>query len=711
MLPADGRPVSGLDAPQPSLATPMLSALRPSTVRGRFQLATTALALALLLPGMSGWWSMRQLAARADDAVQQAVLSQRRAGRFVAATLRAVQYGHRYVAAPSAAVLNAYRSYGEEAHAIASELGRDRAGSAGEVEAIALLDHHLSDLESQLARAHRHTDLAEPDSARRYLEAANPLREAIMQDISRLSAAEATRISIATARLHDATRHQGFAFVGVLGVAAIAAALIARWLSRTVAWPLTRLVAHADALAARRTTAYTPADDMPGEFRALAVAMNGASASLVQLAEAEAVANRNQRLALVGQLAAGVAHELNNPLHTILLTVAMLQEDATDPQLRHELDVIRAQAARARETVRNLSGTAQTGVAAREIVPADSIVRRASDELTRLAEVHGGRLQVELPSHSLSQIAANREDLTRAIAILVTNAAQASGPGSSITLRAEEDARGCNFVVEDSGPGLTDDALPRLFEPFFTTKSVGEGTGLGLTLAQGIAESHGGVITAENRAGGPGKGARFTVRIPRVAGDAGRSPAAPTPDTAAAALGSRGAGPHVSPMPALPGEAALGGRHSARARSEVEDSAPLLPRALVVDDEPTVRSVLCRVLARAGWRVDEALDGAVALALIGTAETARDSYRLILSDLRMPTMSGIELHDALARQYPATLERLVITSGDLTSPDVAAFVRRTSCPVLEKPVDLHTLLRVAEDARNSGRGGATREAK
>ncbi|MEP6835541.1 MAG: hybrid sensor histidine kinase/response regulator [Gemmatimonas sp.] len=640
------------------------------TIRRRFQLAATALALALLIPAAGGWWSTNALADRADKAVRNAVVAQQRSARFVEAAMQVAHSGQSYVLTPSSATRDKFRREGQEAHDIAQTLGRDATRSSEVARAVARLDLQLSELESHLVRAHLYVDLSEQTAARLELEASVPFHAEMLRVVSELATAESNQLTTAVEAVQRSARYQGVVFFVVFAIAALAATFVTRWLLQTVATPLTRLAAHASAIAEQDNRAHTAEDSVPGEFRALAIAMNAASQSLVRVANAEAIANKNQRLALAGQLASGVAHELNNPLHTILLTVGLLLEDASDPTLRRELDVVRAQAARAREIVRDLMATARPGNGTRECVPADSIVRRAQDELTRLAGMHNARLVIALPAHSLANIEADRDDLTRLLGILVSNAAYIMKSEGSVTISADDVNGFCRFIVEDEGPGLDDDTLRRLFEPFFTTKPVGEGSGLGLPVALGIAESHGGAIVAENRT--DRSGARFVVSIPHKA------------ELSAVVLARR----RVTPMSTL---RILSSRPAINETSE--------PRVLIVDDEPTVRVVLSRILARAGWRFDEASDGAIALELIGVAEQAFDMYDLILCDLRMPRMSGMALHDLMVQQHPAALKRMIITSGDLSSPDIVSFMHRTACRVLEKPLDMAEVLRIAATAR------------
>jgi CheY-like chemotaxis protein len=249
---------------------------------------------------------------------------------------------------------------------------------------------------------------------------------------------------------------------------------------------------------------------------------------------------------------------------------------------------------------------------------------------------------------------------------LVVNALQAA-PGGTVRVHAAADGETLRVVVEDEGDGIPLDVLPRVFEPFFTTKPVGLGTGLGLSVSLGIAEHHGGTLRAENRH--DGGGARMTLTLPLVA--------APAP---------------LEVIPDAPTEVTLGDRAGRR--------------VLVVDDEPAIRRALARYFARRGWQVDEAGNGQDALERLLAPDPAdRTEYDLVVSDLRMPGVSGADLHDRLAIERSDLLDRLVFSTGDLVSHDAAAFVARTQCAVLEKPFQFATLDALIE--RITARAAAT----
>jgi DNA-binding response OmpR family regulator len=178
-------------------------------------------------------------------------------------------------------------------------------------------------------------------------------------------------------------------------------------------------------------------------------------------------------------------------------------------------------------------------------------------------------------------------------------------------------------------------------------------------------------------------GARFTLTLPLAVG-AGAPAADVVPDESAGA-------------PAPPG-----GAIDVAAPDGAADPRP--PRLLVVDDEPPIRRALAGFFGRRGWAVDEAADGRAAFARLLDAEAAGAPYDLVLSDVRMPDVSGVALHDWVARTRPALLARLVFATGDDLSPEAAAFVRRTRCRVLEKPFDARAL----EGLARSGQRRAAR---
>ncbi len=223
------------------------------------------------------------------------------------------------------------------------------------------------------------------------------------------------------------------------------------------------------------------------------------------LAEAQRELLARERLVSVGRLAAGVAHEVNNPAGVILGRVGLILDDpsALPAEVIDDLRVVARQAERIREITGALLRLGRPSRGERGAVDLAAVARSAADLARHEAQLKGVALRVEGAARPLTGDAAALEQV---VYNLVRNAVQASPEGAAVTLTVS--AR--QVVVEDQGTGLTPEVIEHLFEPFFTTKALGEGTGLGLAVAHGIVRDHGGTLVAEAR---PGGGARFVVRL------------------------------------------------------------------------------------------------------------------------------------------------------------------------------------------------------
>ncbi len=362
-----------------------------------------------------------------------------------------------------------------------------------------------------------------------------------------------------------------------------------------------------------------------------------------------------EKLAALGQLVSGVAHELNNPLSAILLFTEDLL--ATDrPAEEHEaLGIIAQQARRSRAIVRDLLSFVRSRDVMRESVESALFVDQARRALQPQLVELGVTLHAD-PGATRGLIHVDRAGIEQVVTNLVMNAAQAVGRGGNVWLATRIDAGHFVIEVSDDGAGIPEDVLPRIFEPFFTTKPMGQGTGLGLSVSLGVVQQHGGTITVDNRDPGLGSGACFLVRLPL-------------------------------PAAALPAD---------ELRQDTLPSAPhgLIRHVLIVDDEETIRRALNRFYSRRGWTVTEADNGAAALAELSRSDR---SFDLVLSDVKMPNVSGIELHAALSAERPELLDRVIFCTGEVESPAVAAFVAESGCRVLLKPFDLRTLATISDD--------------
>jgi two-component system, NtrC family, sensor kinase len=405
---------------------------------------------------------------------------------------------------------------------------------------------------------------------------------------------------------------------------------------------------------------------------------------------------QSQKLEAVGQLVSGVAHELNNPLSAILGFSEMLMADAAGSD-REALTVIHGQAHRSRAIVRDLlSFVRQREGRQREPVDTGEMLRRLARTIAPSAQAEGVTLEL-VAGNGYPVMQADEPGLEQVITNLVMNAIQGAGRSGKVVISTVLDESSFAIMVEDNGPGIAADAFPRLFEPFFTTKAVGQGTGLGLPVSLGIVQQHGGTLTAVNRPAEEGGGARFTVSLPLqvpFVQDAPVAARAQYPDASAVAGEAaratalrRESGGGAAPRP--PAEAATGTSTTAQRR------------VLVIDDEQPIRSVLRRFFEKRSWHVSEADDGASALVAL-LPDDSHDVFDLIICDLRMPGVSGIEMYQTVSTRRPELLDRLIFATGDIVSPESAGFLREISCPVLEKPYELALLDEVVSRVLGSG---------
>ena len=220
---------------------------------------------------------------------------------------------------------------------------------------------------------------------------------------------------------------------------------------------------------------------------------------------------RADRLATIGQLAAGVAHELNEPLSAVLGFAQLARQSAglTDPTAR-DLDKILAAALHTRDVVRKLMFSARQTPPRKVRFSLNELVQEGLYFLEARCERTGVTLVREMDP-TLPQITADRGQIQQVLVNLTVNAIQAMPDGGTLTLRTAHDGTHVRLTVEDSGVGMAEEVRGQIFVPFFTTKEVGQGTGLGLSVVHGIVTAHGGTIQVESR---PEQGSRFEIRLP-----------------------------------------------------------------------------------------------------------------------------------------------------------------------------------------------------
>ncbi|MBI1723783.1 MAG: response regulator [Gemmatimonadetes bacterium] len=625
------------------------------SIRGRLRMVTGTVGTLLVLSGVVGWWSAHRLGAATRETLASVRLAAELSTEFAATIAQEIQAAHHYVDARGPFDLAEFQRLSFAAHGISSRMNRAVGQSADETALIARIDQQLALAETFYARAHRLIDLGRGNEGRREGERATPVIQGVLTDLQQLGRLTAQKVATVSGRLEQETQRQRWQLGAFLVGFLLIAVVVSRIVGASISMPLAPLVAHAQRLSQGDLSARTPPAPLPREFRVLADAMNRAAASLSELAEKEALLRQGEKHTAVGQLVSGVAHELNNPLGAVLLQVENILDEHPDHPQAKELEEIRSHATRARRTVRDLLSFVRDRHAAHEPVAPASLIEHALRGIEAQLRRMDVRVDLAIPP-GLPRLLVDRIGTEQVVTNLVLNAGQAAGAGGTVRVIARRTEEGCEIVVEDSGPGIRPEILPRIFEPFFTTRGEGEGTGLGLSAALGIVEQHGGTLRAENGERGSGVGARFIVNLPRAY------------DTAEWPVPEPGADVPPTPNLAAPAEPA-----AAR------------PRVLIVDAEATARATLRRYFTRRQWRVDEARGGDEALMLI-TPGIAPD-FALILADLQTAGAPGIALHDRLRAEQPALLERLVILTGDAAPPGAREFLARTHCSVLRKPVD------------------------
>jgi len=361
-----------------------------------------------------------------------------------------------------------------------------------------------------------------------------------------------------------------------------------------------------------------------------------------EMARQREVLHQGEKMVALGELLASVAHELNNPLSVVVGQSTLLRETAKDSHVALRAERIEMSANRCARIVKAFLSMARQQ-------PAESVPTSLNELLETALEVTGYGLRASSISVAsrlspdLPMVQVDPDQLTQVFTNLIVNAeiALRESTGKRELTISSGYRRIANEVIikiKDNGPGIPKKVVGRIFEPFFTTKDIGEGTGIGLAICHRVLSTHGGKIKHEET---PGGGATFVLRLPINSDLPAR--AVETPKTAA--------GP----------------------------TDPL--KILVIDDEPDVAELISDILAIDGHAIEMAKSGRVALSIL-----ERDSFDVILSDIRMPDVDGPELFAILTNSGSDMAARIAFITGDTLSKDVESFLASCGRPYIEKPI-------------------------
>lgn len=376
---------------------------------------------------------------------------------------------------------------------------------------------------------------------------------------------------------------------------------------------------------------------------------------VTELKHAERQMSQNERFAAMGQMLAGTAHELNNPLTAILGVADLLRERATDEAMCRHAEMVLKQARRAAMIVQNLLAFSRPSGQARSKVNLVTIIQDALRMLDASLRQKKITVHFDAPKDVLA-IEGEAKTLMQAFVNIVMNSEQAISSvrdHGALTISLRRDGNKASVTFSDDGPGIPPESIEKIFDPFFTTKRPGGGSGLGLTISLAVMKEHGGTIEARSS---PGAGASFQVYLPLASEDL----------FAAVPLAGE-----VTKQPASAFEALRG--HS----------------VLVVDDEESICEIVQEGLVARGMKVDGASSSEAALTYL-----AANVYDVILCDVNLPGLKGEQLFERLHGREERPTTHFVFMTGDLLDSATTADYCARGARVLQKPFQVAALASV-----------------
>jgi len=368
---------------------------------------------------------------------------------------------------------------------------------------------------------------------------------------------------------------------------------------------------------------------------------------------------QSEKLSAIGELISGIAHELNNPLTGVMGYSQLLQlREDLDDRAKENLYKINNLALRCQRIVQNLLSFARKQKPERTLTDINEIIEKTVELRSYELQVNNIEIHRYLDPN-LPKTIADAHQLQQVFLNIITNAEQAmleSNGKGQLKIRTRTDSQNANIIVEikDDGPGIPENHLNRIFDPFFTTKEVGKGTGLGLSLSYGMIKEHGGNIYVRSRLN---EGSTFFVEIPIMANLQN--------DIESAAETS-----------------VLGLDFEKLVRNK---------RILVVDDEKYILDFFVEAFQAVPMYVDTVNNGQAALQKMENFQ-----YDIVITDFRMPQMSGKELFNWIREHRPRLANRIIFVTGDTVSNETRSFFEENHSRFLAKPFKIEEVKEVIQ---------------